>query len=124
MNLLFASALFFLATPAETPTAKEPALPKKPEIQALSHMQEQSRSVMIIDPKQRADDYVKAFAMLSQEKSATKVYFELAGGEKITNVIDLKVMPSSTVIVFRYNTPQGIKFQVVDIEDIIGIHHL
>ncbi|NGX48032.1 MAG: hypothetical protein K1000chlam3_01419, partial [Chlamydiae bacterium] len=41
----------------------------------------------------------------------------------ISNVIDMKLMPGDTLIVFRYNTPQGIRYQVVEIEDILGIMH-
>ena len=61
--------------------------------------------------------------MLRQEKSSGKVFFTLASGEKVANVIDLKLMPSSTVVVFRMTTAQGTKLRVVDIEDIIGIQH-
>lgn len=122
MFTLILSSLFFMAAPTEKALSPKKLAAK--EIPALGEMMEPSRSVMIIDPKERATDYQKAFEMLSQEKSAGKVYFEIAGGKQITNVIDMKVMPSSTLIVFRFNTPQGIKFQAVEIEDILGIHHL
>ena len=83
-----------------------------------------SRSVMIINPKDRASDYMKAYQMLRQEKSTAKVYFELANGKQIANIIDITPMPEGTMILFRYTTPQGIKYQVVDIEDILAVKHL
>ena len=80
-------------------------------------------SIMIIDPKERANDYLKAWELLKQEKSTAKVTFTLSDGTKISNVIDMKLMPGDTLIVFRYSTPQGIRFQVVEVEDILGVMH-
>jgi hypothetical protein len=120
MNLIL-TALFFLQTPA-TSTQKMAA--EKKEIEALSQMHESGgRSTMIIDPKARATDYVKAWQMLKQEKSTSKVAFTLAGGKRIANVIEMTPMPGDTLIVFRYSTPQGVRFQVVAIEDILGVSH-
>lgn len=106
-------------TPAATINEKSMQLQS---VQALSSMME-GRSTMIIDPKARADDYVKAFDFLRQEKSVSKIFFNIRGGMKISNVIEIKSMPGNTLIMFRYNSPQGIKFQVVGIEDILGIEH-
>jgi len=124
-------ALFFLATvtnPQEALVQKAAARDamKKQTAQhntVAARHDTPSRSVMMITPKERATDYEKAFQMLRQEKSSGKVFFTLASGEKVANVIDLKLMPSSTVVVFRMTTAQGTKLRVVDIEDIIGIQH-
>jgi len=118
MNLLFSLPLFFLAN--NQPTTKQG---QEKEMQLLTEMMRPSRSVMLIDPKQRAEDYQKAFDLLRTEKSTSKVFFDLAGGEKISNVIEMKMMPNSTLVLFRFNTPEGIRFQIVEIENILGIYH-
>lgn len=119
MNIVFG---FLLAVAQPPPTGtSEMSLQ---QVEALTSSAGSSRSIMVVDPKQRADDYIRAFEMLKQEKSSNKVYFEIAGGKKITNVIDLKLLPNNTLIMFRFNTPDGINFEVVEIEDIRGVHHL
>lgn len=123
MYTFLALSLFFLQTTVQSPSKTASKQTQEKEMQTIGQMMDSSRSVMLIDPKERADDYLKAFQFLSQEKSTSKVFFELADGSKISNVIDMKPMPNNTLIVFRYTTPQGIKFQVVEIEDILGIMH-
>jgi len=120
MNILIATTLFFLQPPQ--PVENIEASRQMEKTQAVSEMAT-SRSVMIIDPQKRADDYIKAFDFLRQEKSISKIFFKIAGGQKISNVIDITPMPGNTLIIFRYNTSQGIKFQVVEIENILGIMH-
>ena len=119
MLTFFATTLFFLQTPQ--PAAQVKVDPK--EVHAATEEMGASRSVMIIDPKARADEYKKAFDILREEKSTSKVFFKLAGGMQISNVLDMKLMPNSTLVIFRYSTPQGIRFQVVETEDILGIMH-
>ena len=80
-------------------------------------------SYMIIPPAGRAVDFQQAYEFLRKEKSTGKVYFELADGSTIGNVIEMMVMPNSTLIIFRYNSNQGISFQVVKIEDIVNLSY-
>ncbi len=124
MNILLAF-LFFLQTPqpSQQKVTTKQIPQKQKELQAVAQMTHPSRSIMIVSPKERANDYLKAWELLKQEKSTAKVYFDLSDGTKISNVIDMKLMPNDTLIVFRYSTPQGIKFQVVEVEDILGIMH-
>ncbi len=121
--ILLLTSLFFMQAAPITKAAPKQAMGQQKEIQALAQMMHPARSIMIINPKERAGDYLKAWELLKQERSTAKVYFELADGSKISNVIDMKLMPGDTLIVFRYNTPQGIRYQVVEIEDILGIMH-
>lgn len=78
-------------------------------------------SYMMVTPAARAADFQQAFDLLKKEKSSGKVYFELSDGTTIGNVIDMAPMSNSTVILFRYNSSQGIQFQVVKIEDIVNL---
>ncbi len=117
MCTLLLTSLFFLQAPTQTEKLEAP---KK---QTVAEVADGTRSVMIIDPKERANDFLKAYEFLVQEKSSSKVYFETRDGKKISNVIDMKIMPGNTLIVFRYNTPQGVKYQVVEIENLVSVYH-
>ena len=80
--------------------------------------------MMVIEPKMRALDYQQAFESLRKERTASKVFFQLTDGSTLTNVIELTVMGNGTLLLFKTNTPQGIKHQVVEVERIQSICHL
>lgn len=80
-------------------------------------------SYMIIEPQARALDYQQAFEQLRKEKTSGKVYFQLTNGNTICNIIDMTLMPNSTMILFRFNTTQGIKLQTVKVEEIVSLHY-
>jgi len=122
MNAIFLT-LFFLQTQPTNKTAQANQSSQKTQTEMAAQMGDNSKSVMIIDPQARAADYEAAFNLLKQEKSTAKVVFHLADGQKISNVIDMKMMPNNTIVIFRYSTPQGIRFQAVEIEDIDSIMH-
>jgi hypothetical protein len=83
-----------------------------------------SSSYMSIPMKERALDLQAAFDALKREKTAGKVYFQLSDNTSISNVIDMTLLPNNSLILFRYNTnTQGIKLQVVKIEDIVGLSY-
>ncbi len=71
-----------------------------------------------IDPKHRAQDYLQIFETLRKEKPSNKVCIFLTDGTKIINIIDMRLMSSNTVFLLRYNTPQGIKLQPIELERI------
>ncbi len=117
-------ALCILATPAfcaQTPTAKEPTevMTPPPPSKHVAPMQ----SYMMIAPAQRALDFQQAFNQLLKEKTAGKVYFQLADGSMISNVIDMTLMANSTLIILRYNSNQGVRMQIVKVEDIVNIQY-
>lgn len=78
---------------------------------------------MMIDPKMRAEDYREAFEALRKEKTTGKVFFQLNNGSIISNIIDMTLMPNSTLILFRFNSTQGIRFQLVKVEEIASISY-
>ncbi|NGX45853.1 MAG: hypothetical protein K940chlam2_01033 [Chlamydiae bacterium] len=128
MTVLLLSMLMAIAPGSNDAEKASKAQMKEKEMQqaaSLSHEKKPSaNSVMMINPKDRAEDYQKAFQVLRDEKSTSKVYFQLANGKKVSNVIEMKIMPGNTLILFRYTTPQGIKYDVAGVEDIMGIAHL
>lgn len=82
-----------------------------------------TQSYMMITPAARAQDFQQAYETLKKEKSAGKVYFQLTDGSKLFNVIEMTLMPNSTLVLFRLNSQQGINFQIVRIEDIVNISY-
>ena len=83
----------------------------------------QTQSYMTILPAARAQDLLQAFEALKKEKTAAKLYFELADGSILSGVIEMTLMSNSTLILFRLNTPQGIHLQLVKVEDILNINY-
>ena len=80
-------------------------------------------STMSIDAKMRAEDYKEAFEALRKEKTTGKVFFQLQNGTTISNIIDMTLMGNSTLILFRFNSTQGIRFQVVKVEEVAFISY-
>jgi hypothetical protein len=79
---------------------------------------------MAIEPKERASDYKEAFELLRKEKAPSKVCIKLLDGSAISNIIDMNMMGNSTIFLLKYNSPQGIKIQAVELELIQGIGYL
>jgi ActR/RegA family two-component response regulator len=77
----------------------------------------------VIDLKQRATDYKEAFETLKKEKSSGKIYFELTSGTTIGNIVEMNLMGNGHLIVFKFNSGQGIRQQVVAVEQISGLFY-
>lgn len=80
-----------------------------------------SKSYMEIPLTQRAKDFQEAFEMLKKEKSAGKVFIQLADGTTISNVIDMTPLTNSTLILFRFNSGQGVQLRIVKVEELGSI---
>lgn len=94
----------------------EPA-PLPPAADAKNH------GYMVINLKERANDYKEAFDSLKKEKGVGKVYFQTAGGGTITNIVDMTLTGNGHLILFKFNTQQGIKYQVVPVEQITALSY-
>jgi hypothetical protein len=80
-----------------------------------------SSDVMIIEPSVRAQDFKEAFTYLTEYKAGSPLYFELQDKEKLYNVLDLSLMKGGTIVIFKINTTQGLKYRVVKTEDIVSM---
>lgn len=116
--LFFATTLGHAAIQTVTPKdgPENALMPPPPQIRGSS-----VQSYMMISASARAADLQQAFDMLRKEKTAGKIYFQLADGTTIFNVIDFTPMSNSTLFLFRFNSSQGIRFQLVKVEDILTI---
>lgn len=80
-------------------------------------------ATVTIPASARALDFQQAFENLRAEKAAGKLYFELADGSTINNIIDMQLMSNSTIALFRYTSNQGVRYQVVKVEDIRNLRY-
>ncbi len=115
--LLSISTACYASAPKETNDTSLPA-PMHQQMQTS-----QTQSYMLIPPAARAQDLLQAFEALKKEKTAAKLYFQLADGSILSGVIEMTPMSNSTLILFRLNTPQGIHLQIVKVEDILSINY-
>ncbi|MBS0650418.1 MAG: hypothetical protein JSR93_04585 [Verrucomicrobia bacterium] len=119
LSLLSALPLLFgsvhAAVQTITPAAEVKPSPAAPSVSSTS---------LIIDPKMRAQDFKEAFETLRKEKTTGKVFFQLTNGSTISNIIDMNLMANSTLILFRFNSTQGIRFQLVKVEEIDSISYM
>ena len=83
-----------------------------------------AQSFIMIDPKSRASDLKEAFELLKREKTGPKVILQLSDGSTISNIVDFTVATSGTLLIIKYNGMQGLKYQVINIEDISSISHM
>ncbi len=114
---LLSSFLIGAAAPApQEPSAKETPIPL---LKSSS-----TNSYISIPIKDRALDFQQAFDLLKKEKTSGKVYFQFSDGSNISNIIDITLLPNNSLMLFRYNTNnQGIRLQVVKVEDIVGLSY-
>jgi hypothetical protein len=115
-------ALFLFLVPVLLSAAENDEEPLASSLSVSTHSQ--TKSTMAIDPKARALDFKQAFDLLRKEKTANKVVFLLVDGSTISNIIDIKIMGNGSLLLFRHETPQGIRFQTVAIEEISALKHL
>ena len=110
----------------ELAQAKEPAEPtKKPEKAAATKVSEKAQmGIMIIPPDMRAKDISEAFNSLKQANPAAKIMVKLVNGTEITDILSIDTMTGGTMLIFRINSMQGMKVQVVKIEEIDTIGHV
>lgn len=108
--LLITCALFGAQ---ETPKLPE-VTPKVPPLTSNS----QSRSMIVIDPKVRSEDYVKAFDLLHKDKPTLKISIHTHEGN-LNNVTD--VTSGGTLLIIKTLSNQGIKTQIVPVEEIVEI---
>jgi hypothetical protein len=80
--------------------------------------------IMIINPIERAKDYKEVYTYLKTQKSAGKVTFTMRDGSMLSNISEIVLPNNGSMLVFRLNTTQGVKYKVVKVEDITSVEQL
>jgi hypothetical protein len=99
------------------------AIPLFGETPAKNPM-ESKKNTLLIDPASRAMDYQQAFEALRKEKPAYTLAVTLQNGTIFSHILEMQRMANNTLFLLRYNSPQGIKVQVVELESIVHIGYL
>ncbi len=82
----------------------------------------ESKSILTIDPKARANDYVQAFDLLRKDKPSLKMIVRTTN-TLFTGVTDLSVSSGGTLLFVKILSNQGIQTQIVPVEQILEINY-
>lgn len=88
----------------------------------VAAMDEQGRSVMIIDPKARAADFAQAFDFLRKDKPTLKIMVRTLDA-RILNVTDVTASAGGTLLMIKILSSQGVKTQILPVEQIMEINY-
>ncbi len=80
-----------------------------------------NKSVIMIDPKARAADFVQAFDILRKDKPTLKISIKIANGMNLNSVSDVIATQGGTLLMIKYSSSSGLKYQIVPVEDIVEI---
>ncbi|KPK32859.1 MAG: hypothetical protein AMS24_02995 [Chlamydiae bacterium SM23_39] len=78
-------------------------------------------TTMEIPYRERAQDYLQAYNILKADKTTNSIYFKLKDGSTISNILEINLLNSSTIMFFKISTYSGIKYSFVAIEDVADI---
>ena len=123
-SLLLISTLNAVDMKAAAPTAPtiKPSMPAaEQDEQTVAANALGAKEMMIIPPQARAQDFKEAFDLLKKVKSQDKITFFLKDKSKISGILDVDVLPGGTMINFKVNTTQGVRYQIVRVEDINSV---
>jgi hypothetical protein len=80
-----------------------------------------SRSVLVIDPKARANDWMQAFDLLRKDKPTAKMMVRTLSGQTLSNISDLSVTQGGTLFMLRIVSNQGYKYQFLPVEELLEV---
>ena len=115
MNQILIAFSQFPVLAQETP----PVSP--PQKSAAASSTQSGKSLLMIDPKARAQDYVQAFDLLRKDKPTQKIMIILFNGMILTSVGEITASVNGTLLLIKYNSTSGNKYQVVPVEEIAEI---
>lgn len=100
--------------------AAKPVAPPTPPAAVAATID--NKSVMIIDPKARTNDYVQAFDFLRKDKPTLKIMVRTTQSI-ILGVTDVTASASGTLLMIKTLSNQGIKVQFIPVEQVMEINY-
>jgi hypothetical protein len=97
----------------ETPPIEKTAAATIPDL---------DKSVLFIEPKGRANDYVQAFELLRKDKPSTKISLRTMGGTSL-NISELTSSSNGTLLFAKVPSNSGSRYLIVPIEEILEISY-
>jgi len=119
--ILFFISVFSQGVKVEDTTKKTEPTQKPVVSQAVKAVSTSSKSIIVIDIKDRTQDLLDTYNSLKKDISLSKIVFTLYNGELITNVIQVDAAKNGTLLFLKISTAQGIKQISVFSEDILSI---
>lgn len=105
-----------LAQAFVAPDAAQP----KPSSDMGAALEAGSKSVILIDPKARAMDYVQAFDLLHKDKPTQKIMVRTMGSV-FMNVTEMSTSTGGTLLFLKLLSNQGMRTQMVPVEQLMEI---
>jgi hypothetical protein len=124
LSLVLMSAMHAADTKPMQPVAESKADPAKADKipdDTFAAVSQGAKEMMIIPPHARAQDFKEAFDLLKRVKSQDKITFFLKDKSKISGILDVDVLPGGTMLNFKINTTQGVRYQIVRVEDVNSV---
>lgn len=81
-----------------------------------------SKSVMVIDPKARGADLAQAFDLLRKNSPTQKILLRTASAE-LTNITDITLSGSGTLLLVKVLSSQGSRTLVVPVEQVTELSY-
>ncbi len=108
---------------AQTLFAQDPPKPAAPANNApIISMDSHGKSMIVIDSKARATDYVQAFDLLKKDKPTFRITIRTSD-TLFNGVTDLTASANGTLLIMKVPSNQGIKTQIIPVEQIVEISH-
>jgi hypothetical protein len=121
IGLILGSLLSIAALADDKKVLMPPQAPQAPSSADQQAALAGAKEMMIIPPHARSQDFKEAFDLLKQIHSADKVNFFLKDNSKLSGILDITVLPGGTMLNFKMNTTQGIKYRIIRVEDISSV---
>lgn len=123
--LVAAGNLFSAATPnlsqAEQSASKAATAQAVQEVAEGSGTHKGVADVMVITPGERANDIVQSFNYIQSHDVTANYEVKLKDGKILDKILDIQMMPSGTLLIFKMQTMKGEIFRVVKIENITEV---
>ena len=75
-------------------------------------------ALFMINPADRAKDFMDTFDYLKKVQPSAKPTFRLMDKSMISNIISIEVSSGGSLLVFKVGSTQGVKYRVVKVEEI------
>lgn len=79
-----------------------------------------TNDIMIVDPKEVAQDWKQAFNML-KVKQTGGIIFHLATGEKISEIVDIDALQGGYLMFFTIKNLHGLQYKIIKTSEIVSL---
>lgn len=79
-------------------------------------------SIMVIPPKDRANDIIESFSILALTENKKDIIITLTSGATITNIDNIALLSNGTLLNIEVFTSKGIQSRIIPIETFLEIN--